>query len=87
MDDKELREYRRPNSAPGTGRTTIKKAWTIAHSLQSDIDLYLSETNSRPVNLPKHALEMMLKHMHRELDDILVLLMDDKDNEDNENDD
>ena len=76
MDDKELREYHRPNSAPGTDTTPTKKAWTIAHGLQSDIDLYLSETNSRPVNLPKHALDMMLKHMHRELDDILVILMD-----------
>lgn len=76
MDDKELREYHRPNEAPGTGGTPIKKAWHIAHGLQCDIDYYLSETNSKRVDLPKHALDMMLKHIHRELDDILVLLMD-----------
>ena len=75
MDEKELREYRRPNYAPGTDATPIKKAWSIAHGLQCDVEYYLHETNSRRIELPKHALDMMLKHMHRELDDILVLLM------------
>ena len=85
MDDKELREYHRPNSAPGTDGTPVRKAWGIANGLQCDLDYLLSETNSKGPSAygSKHMIDMMLKHIHRELDDILVLLMDEgKDSED-----
>ena len=41
--------------------------WQVAHSLQCDVEYYLSETDSKHIELPKHALDMMLKYIAIEL--------------------
>jgi len=44
--------------------------WHKAHDLQCDIGYMLSEINSKPMVFSKHMLEMVFKHINRELDDI-----------------
>lgn len=70
------REYTRPSDFDDGSYTDKRKAWGIAHFLQCDIEYYLGEVNSKNIVLPKHALDMILKHIHRELDDIKILLSD-----------
>ena len=44
-----------------------RKAWGIAHSLETEIDYYLQETNSKNIVPTKHGLDMMLKHILSEI--------------------
>jgi len=52
-----------------------KDAWSIAHTLQSDIEYLLAETNSKEIQYPKHALDMMFKHIQRQLEDIKAAIL------------
>jgi len=45
-----------------------QSAWNVLHSLQCDLGYFLQETDSRGgQELPKHALDMMLKRTVCEL--------------------
>lgn len=69
-------DYRRPGRYENDRVSNVRKAWDILHSLQCNVEYYLIETNSKAVELPKHALDMMLLYMHRELSDAKALLQD-----------
>ena len=59
-------EYRRPQLF---GKQ-VETAWSIAHSLQSDIEYMLQEMNNKQASIPDHAWKILLKHIIRDLDDI-----------------
>jgi hypothetical protein len=49
-----------------------------------DIEYYLQETNSKSIVPTKHALDMMLKHIHREIHDSRSLIVQQKEKEEKE---
>ncbi len=64
-----MKEFERRNHSGFKDKTSASKAWSILHSLETDLQYYMDETNSKNIVPPKHALDMMLKHVLRELYD------------------
>jgi hypothetical protein len=52
-------------------------AWYKVHSLWSNLDYFIKERDSKPETVSaKHAWDMILKHVVRELSDVKELLRD-----------
>ena len=63
--------YRRPNQFSNYDQDSkqdkLKEAGDTLHTLQCDVEYYLHETDSKNTVPTKHGLDMMLKHIHREI--------------------
>jgi hypothetical protein len=49
--------------------------WAKLHILQCDIDYYLQDVNSKEIVPAKHGLDMIFKHISRELQDVKDVLL------------
>lgn len=65
------RPYHRPGTCSDFEKFTSKrKAWAIAHSLQTKLGYIIPAIENGNMTVEPHILGMMLRLMHRDLDDI-----------------